>query len=107
MCCGCVDEAVAVCDMPLVLMLSWHAGSGSVTVLGLVSVSIQQPTIKPWFDLPWYFYTTAVGDATAAAAAASVQATTGGLLQGLSDDALAVQQALSDKVSRALGAASR
>jgi hypothetical protein len=28
-----------------------------------------------------------------------LQATTGGLLQGLSDDALAVQQSLSDKVS--------
>jgi hypothetical protein len=37
----------------------------------------------------------------ATVAAASVQATTGGLLQGLSDDALAVQQAISEKVNRA------
>jgi hypothetical protein len=31
-----------------------------------------------------------------------LQATTGGLLQGLSDDALAVQQGLSEKVCRSV-----
>jgi hypothetical protein len=30
----------------------------------------------------------------------SLQATTGGLLQGLSEDSLAIQQAISDKVCR-------